>query len=139
MSNQNAERLIRHFMTVAWDEARIDDVDALVTASYTDHAYSGGIESLKAQIGQVREAFPNCRHLIEDLVADGDRVMLRARLQGKHTGPFRGNAPTDASIDVRVARWFRLEGEKIAEHWALLDTISLFRQIGAEIPAPAGR
>lgn len=126
------EDFIRQFMSTVWDKAQIDAAEAFVTASYIDHAYDGGVDSLKAQIAQLHGAFPGSLHKIEDVLVDGDRVMLRARLQGRHTGAFRGTPATGAAIDVRVARWFRLEGGRIAEHWALLDTINLFRQIGKE-------
>ncbi|WP_157961315.1 ester cyclase [Microvirga flavescens] len=137
MSSKTAEDFIRQFMSTVWDKAQVESAEAFVTTDYIDHAYNGGVDSLKAQIAQLQEAFPGSLHTIEDILVDGDRVMLRARLQGRHTGTFRGTTPTGASIDVRVARWFRLESGKIAEHWALLDTISLFRQIGKEPFAPA--
>ena len=127
-------------MSIVWDQADTQAIGRFVTADYVDHAYNGGAESLKAQIAQLNEAFPGSRHQIEDVVCDGDRVMLRARLEGRHQGAFRGIAPSHAAIDVRVARWFRLEAGRIAEHWALLDTVGLFRQIGVEpFAAPPAR
>ncbi|MGO4387492.1 ester cyclase [Microvirga sp. 2YAF29] len=132
MSRTSAEEFIRQFMSTVWDKAQIEAAEGFVTTDYIDHAYDGGLDALKAQIAQLHGAFPGSLHMIEDILVEGDRVMLRARLQGRHTGAFRAIPATDAPIDVRVARWFRLENGKIAEHWALLDTISLFRQIGKE-------
>jgi predicted ester cyclase len=136
MSSASAQ-FIRQFMSEVWDKAQIEATEAFVTANYIDHAYEGGVDALKAQISQLHGAFPGSLHKIEDILVEGDRVMLRARLQGRHTGAFRAIPATDAPIDVRVARWFRLEDGKIAEHWALLDTIGLFRQIGKEPFTPA--
>jgi predicted ester cyclase len=54
-------------------------------------------------------------------------------MSGTHQGNFRGTEATQNPIDVNLYREFRLIDGKISEHWALFDTASLFRQIGAEL------
>jgi predicted ester cyclase len=133
MSNAD---VIRAFIKTVWDEGQPEAAEAYLADSYVDHTYAGGgREGLKAQIAQLTSAFSGVRHVIEDIVVDGDRLMLRARLQGTHTGQFRHVTASQAQIDVRVARWFRLENGRIAEHWALLDTAGLFAQLGASVKA----
>jgi steroid delta-isomerase-like uncharacterized protein len=133
MSNTDT---VRAFMQTVWDAGQPEAAEAFLAPVYTDHAYAGGgREGLKAQIAQLSSAFTDVSHVIEDIVADGDRVMLRARLRGTHTGQFRHVPPSGVKIDVRVARWFSLEQGRIAEHWALLDTAGLFAQLGADIKA----
>jgi predicted ester cyclase len=63
--------------------------------------------------------------------------MVRLRLTGTHNGTFRTKDATGNKIDVRAVRWFRMVDGKIAEHWALLDTLALLRQIEMLPPAPA--
>jgi len=133
MSNADT---VRAFMQTVWDAGRPEAAEAFLAPVYIDHAYAGGgREGLKAQIAQLSVAFTDAAHVIEDIVEDGDKVMLRARLRGTHTGQFRHVSPSGAKIDVRVARWFRLEHGRIVEHWALLDTAGLFAQLGADVKA----
>lgn len=131
MPGETHAETIRTFMTTVWDRADPAAADAFLAPGYVDHAYPGGdAAALKAQIALLGDCFSNGRHEVEDLLVEGDRVMIRARLKGRHTAPFRGIPPEGREVDVRVARWFRLEDGAIAEHWALLDTAGLLAQIG---------
>ena len=132
MSNNETANVVTGIMTEVWNANDPDAADRFLAPAYRDHTYSGGgADGLKAAIRELGIAMPNQRQTIEDIVADGDRVMLRIRLTANQTGPFRGKAPSGKPIDVRVARWFRLENGRIAEHWALLDTFNLMRQMDA--------
>jgi steroid delta-isomerase-like uncharacterized protein len=134
MEGDAAAALVRRFIDTVWNRGDPDAADGLVTADYLDHAYSGGgLGGLKAALRELGTAVPDHSQVIEDLVASGDRVMARIRLSGTHGGPFRGRAPSGKAIDVRVARWFRVADGRIAEHWALLDTFTLLRQM--DVPA----
>ncbi|WP_299071104.1 ester cyclase [Accumulibacter sp.] len=125
--------IIREFLDKSWNASNPSGVDAFLAEGYVDHVYEpANAEGLRKQIGALARAFPDHVSVIEDALVDGDRVMLRMNLSGTHAGAFRDMAPTGKKIDVRVARWFRLDTEgKIAEHWALLDTATLVRQISA--------
>ena len=133
MTVANPSDIVLNFIETVWNGNNADAADRFLTPTYHDHAYNGGdANALKTVVRELGVAFPDQRQAIEDLVASDDRVMLRIRLQATHTGPFRGMAPTGRAVDVRVARWFRLEDGPIAEHWALLDTSSLLRQLKPE-------
>ena len=125
--------IVLNFMETVWNANNADAADRFLTPNYHDHAYNGGdATALKAVIRELGAAFPDQRQVVEDLAAAEDRVMTRIRLQATHAGTFRGLAATGRAVDVRVARWFRIEDSRIAEHWALLDTSSLMRQLKPE-------
>ncbi|TNC15782.1 ester cyclase [Methylobacterium terricola] len=71
---------------------------------------------------------------IDEVVAEGDRVLVRLRFQGRHTGDLMGLAPSDRSIDIAVMDLFRIVDGRLVEHWALLDNLGLLKQVGA-LPA----
>ncbi|MGI8857685.1 MAG: ester cyclase [Thermomicrobiales bacterium] len=128
--------IVRAFVEVFWNERDIDRADEFLSPDYIDHAYTPHTASgLKRTAGELAAAFPDHRTTIEDVVAQEDRVMTRMVLRGTHGGPFRGAVPTGNPIEVAVYRTYRLADGKIAEHWALLDTATLLRQIGAQ-PSP---
>ena len=67
---------------------------------------------------------------ITHVVAQGNRVLVHLRMQGRHTGDFNGTPPTGNRIDA-VMDLFRIADGRLAEHWALMDTLTMLRQIGA--------
>lgn len=130
--------IIRDFIDRVWNAGDTAAVDRYLTPDYVEHAYDPkSVAGLKAMIALLATAFSDQRSEIEDCVAQGDRVMVRIRLTGTHNGTFRTKEATGNKIDVRAARWFRLADGKIAEHWALFDTLALFRQIDMLPPAPS--
>ncbi len=109
----------------------------LLTADYVDHAYQPQtVAGLRRTLAELTAAFPDHHCTVEALVAAADTVIARLTLRATHRGAFRGTPATGQRVEVTVYRTFRLEHGRIAEHWALLDTAGLLRQIGAA-PAPA--
>ena len=74
---------------------------------------------------------PDLNLPIHDVMEDGDKVLVRLRFRGTHKGEFFGYPPTGNAIDVEVFDLFRLADGKLVEHWAMVDTLSLLRQLGA--------
>lgn len=68
---------------------------------------------------------------IDEAIAEGDRVLLRLRMTGRHTGELMGTPATGRTIDIAVMDYFRVADGRLAEHWALMDNLSLLKQIGA--------
>ena len=79
-------------------------------------------------------AFPDMKLPLEDFVAEGDKVLVRLRVQGTHTGAFGDMAPTGRRIDIGVLDLFQIREGVLIEHWALLDNLGMMKQLGA-IPA----
>ena len=77
---------------------------------------------------------PDLRLPIEDVVAEGGKVLVRLRVQGTHGGELMGMAATGRPIDIGVMDLFAIKGGVLVEHWALLDNLSMLRQLGA-LPA----
>ena len=67
---------------------------------------------------------------IEDMVAEGDRVLVRLRMTGSHGGGLLGVAATGRPVDIAVMDLFAIQDGKLVEHWALLDNLGLLRQLG---------
>jgi predicted ester cyclase len=79
-------------------------------------------------------AFPDMQVPFEDFVAEGDKVLVRLRVTGTHTGPFGDMAPTGRAIDIAVLDLFQVRDGVLVEHWALLDNLGMLKQLGA-LPA----
>ncbi|MBC8077161.1 MAG: ester cyclase [Chloroflexales bacterium] len=124
--------LVQQFVAAVWNRADPAAADRLLHPAYIDHAYQPANRAgLEATLAQLSSSFPDHAHTIEATVAQGDLVVLRMRLRATHQGAFRGTPPTGSPVDVTVYRMFRVADGRIAEHWGLLDTTALLRQIGA--------
>jgi predicted ester cyclase len=67
---------------------------------------------------------------IEDVIAEGEKVLVRLRVKGTHGGELMGVAATGRTIDIGVLDLFQFRDGILIEHWALLDNLGLLRQIG---------
>ena len=68
---------------------------------------------------------------IGDVIGDGDKVLARLKMRGRHPGPVMGAKPTDKWVNIDVMYLFRVTDGRLVEHWALMDNLSLLQQIGA--------
>jgi serine phosphatase RsbU (regulator of sigma subunit) len=88
-----------------------------------------GPEDVKRFLGEFHAAFPDLHAVIEDQIAEGDRVMTRYRWRGTHGGEFRGIAPTGGEQEINGIGFFRFSPEgKVVESWDSYDQFSLMRQ-----------
>jgi predicted ester cyclase len=76
-------------------------------------------------------AFPDMKLPLQDFVAEGEKVLVRLRVQATHTGPFGDMPPTGKKIDIAVLDLFQIRNGKLIEHWALLDNLGMLKQLGA--------
>lgn len=83
----------------------------------------------------LRGAFPDREDVIEEIIAEGDRVGMIWRLKGTHQGNLFGIAPTGKTIDIWEIGVFRLAGGKITEGWFMADEVGVLRQLGVNLPA----
>lgn len=79
-------------------------------------------------------AFPDMQLDLEDLVAEGEKVLVRLMIRATHTGAFGDMAPTGRRINVPVLDLFQIRDDRLIEHWALFDNLGMLKQLGA-LPA----
>jgi predicted ester cyclase len=85
---------------------------------------------------RLRQAFPDLHVAVEDLVAEGDRLVSRNVVTGTHQGEYMGLSPTGRSVAYDEIFILRFVNGRIAETWGVVDVLSQMRQLGA-IPAGA--
>jgi len=85
-------------------------------------------EAWRAALGGFHAAFPDGRHVIDEILADGDRVVTRARYVGTHDGPFRGVEPTHQRVEIPVVHIDRFERGLLVEHFGMSDASAFPRR-----------
>lgn len=76
-------------------------------------------------------SFPDIRFETQDMFASEDKVAVRSRFTGTHTGEFLGNQPTGKRVDCQSYELYRIADGKIAEEWICSDMLTILTQIGA--------
>jgi steroid delta-isomerase-like uncharacterized protein len=113
-------------------------IDELVQPNVLFHAPmptgATGAEALKQVWPVLLRAFPDIHVAVEDVIAEGDKVVVRDTVTGTHQGEYRGLPPTGKSITYNEIFICRLAGGRIAEIWGVVDVFSQMRQLGM-IPA----
>ena len=90
-----------------------------------------GMEGAKAAHRIMLVGFPDYQTIIDDLVAEGDKVAARITMSGTNTGNFMGIPPTGKHVSFTGIYIARIANGKIVEHWGEEDSISLLQQLGA--------
>jgi len=113
--------------------------ETIIHPDFFDHTnppgMQHGLEGHKAIVRLFRSVFPDLRWDIDDLIAEGDRVVARTTMRGTHRGDFFGIPPTGRSVEMRGVHIMRIADGQIIEHWGSNDDLGLMRQLGA-IPTP---
>ncbi|WP_396610615.1 ester cyclase [Haloferax sp. S1W] len=137
MSTTEAENkeIARKLPEEAINEGNLDIIDELVADDYVGRNPAvpepyHGPDGVKEFVSMVRTAFPDLEYTVEDLIAEGDKVVRRDRATGTHDGEFMGVEPTGKEIEIQGVVIVRIEDGKFAESWSYANMMGLMQQLG---------
>ena len=93
-----------------------------------------GAQALKEVWAILLRAFPDLHLTVEDVIAEGDKIVTRNTVTGTHQGDFMGRPPSGKSVSYNEIFIFRFAGGRVAETWGVVDSLSVMRQLDM-IPA----
>ncbi len=136
---EDNKALNRRFVEEIINQGNIEAIDELIDPGVVDHAappgFPTGREGAKQFVAIVRSAFPDLHHTIEDLIAEGDKVVMRSTWSGTHQGEFMGIPATGRRVTVSGIDISRCADGRMVEHWEQFDALGLMQQLGA-VPPP---
>jgi predicted ester cyclase len=124
----------------AWNANALDKLDQYFAPNFHQNSRPPGapdtLEGAKAVHGMTMAAFPDRRTTIEDMVAEGDKVAVRVRMQGTNTGgmPWFGVPANDKPVDIEWISIYTLANGKATEHRAIIDIMGMMMQLGMVQP-----
>jgi steroid delta-isomerase-like uncharacterized protein len=136
---ENNKKLLRRFMK-AINEKNFDLFDELCSPDYVWHGQASptiredvrGLENFKKAVMEFTTAMPDLKVVIEDIIAEGDRVAVRFTESGTHTGgTFAGIPPTGKKVIWTGIGIYRIENGKLTEEWFAEDAFGIMKQLGA--------
>jgi steroid delta-isomerase-like uncharacterized protein len=140
MSTEQNKALVRQMVEEVFNRGNVSLADEFLAPDFVEREeLPPGIprdrEGVKLLTTLLRSAFPDFKATLEDIVAEGDRVVIRQTWSGTHQGEFMGVPPTGRTVSFGVIDILRVAGGKCQEHWGQMDTMSLMQQLGA-LPTP---
>ena len=136
MSIEENKAIARRFFEEVWNSGNLAVADELLAPNIIFHlpgkseGVIGDRESYKQVVRRNRTAFPDLQEEIEDIIAEGDRVVARWLWQGTHQGEWHGNAPTGKKFTYGGITILRIADGKIVEDWFYSELLGLQQQLG---------
>ena len=135
MSAEESKATMRRYFGV-FEQGNIDLLDELLAPDYVNYSPATpelptGPEGVKEVVSMFHSAMPDLRVVVEDMIAEGDKVATRYALEGTHKGELFGATPTGRQLSIKSMTVERVSEGKIIEHWRVTDELDMMRQLGA--------
>jgi steroid delta-isomerase-like uncharacterized protein len=139
--------LARRELQELWSEGNLAVADEIFAPNFVSHQHSRpdeqdvrGVAAYKAFVRQIHEAFPELHYVLEDQIAEADKVMTRNVATGTHKGWLMGIEPTNKRAQWAGISIDRIEQGKIVENWVSWDMMGMLQQLGVvSLPSEEGR
>ena len=133
MSTEGNKAIVRRLGEVL-NAGNLDAVDDILAPDYVRHdpnplLAEAGPNEYKQAFSRLRRAFPDAHWTLEDLLADGDKVIGRWTFRGVHDGPFFNIPPSGKQVTYPIIGIYRVANGRIAEDWHIFHSLGLWQQL----------
>ncbi len=133
--SENNKAIVRRLFAELWNNGNLSVAGELFAPNYEDHDpstpdFGRGPDSEKKRVSLYRTAFPDLHLTIQDLIAEGESVMVRWSCRGTHKGDLNGIAATNKQFTITGISVVRVSNGKITEAFVNWDALGLMQQLG---------
>jgi steroid delta-isomerase-like uncharacterized protein len=141
MSTEQNKALVRQLVEEVLNKGNMSRADETIAPNFVEHEelppeFPPGREAPKLLFTLLRRAFPDFKATIQQLISEGDKVVLYMTWTGTQKGEFMGVPPTGKRISINVIDIIRIADGQLVEHWGVMDQMAMMQQLGV-IPAPS--
>lgn len=137
MAMEENKDLIRRFVDKVFNQHELSGIEDFLAGNYVNHEswdphcerIVRGAEGFRKLTKTYLAAFPDQKTTIDDMIAEGDKVVTRWTTQGTHTGEFMGIKPTHKQVSISGVCIDRIVGGKMVECWTTFDQAGLLTQL----------
>ena len=120
------------------NKGNMQAVDELIAPNFVEHnpfpGQAPGVEGLKQAMVALRQAFPDLHVTVDEMLSDGDKVVIRSTMKGTHKGTFMNIPATGKQMSVEGIDILRISNGRAVEHWGVTDNLTMMQQLGL-VPA----
>jgi len=131
------KKLVRRFYDEVMRDGNLAVIDELIADNYIEHEEFPGLtpnkEGLKGWVKMTRGAFPDLKMEVEDIIAEGNKVAVIARMKGTHQGEFLGKKGTGRKLDLPFVDVILIKDGKAVEHWGYSDNMKMAEQLQLDL------
>ena len=135
MSESGNRAVVQRFLEEVINQGRLEQANEIVAEDFVEldplPGQRQGREGLKDVIGMLRTAFPDMNWVVEEMIAEGEKVVTRFTWTGTQQGTFMGIPATGRSVVVKGVVIDRIVGGMMTDSRILMDTIGMMQQLGA--------
>ena len=139
MSPEDNKALVRRFVDEVQSKGNTDLIDEICSPEFVNYSAPQGmladLEGIKILTTMFKGAFPDSYFTVEDMIAEGDKVVTRKTFHGTHEGEFMGIPPSGRPVNVSLIDVVRISDGRVVEHWSVGDNLGMMQQLGV-IPQP---
>ena len=133
MSTEKNKAIVRRLFK-EMNKGNLKAIDKIFSSKFVNHHPAPGTKSdregLKQFITGIHATFPDYRWNIEDIIAEGDKVVYRFTLHGTDTGGFMGMPPTGKHVVTEAIGIQRFAEGQVVERWNISDSLGMLSQLG---------
>ena len=139
MNIEANKKVVLKFIEQIWNDRNLELVDELFDENCITHqlrvgndpkGVPRGPEAMKHHVKDWLASFPDIHFTVEQMLAEGDRVMTQCYALGTHTGAWLGIRATGKVIKIQMFVVHRIAHGRIVEDWVLVDSLGVFQQLG---------
>jgi len=134
MSTENNKEIVRRFITEALSGRNVGLADEVLAPNYVNSLTGADLAAFKGMLTGMSTALSDVRFEIDDLVAEGDSVVARWKMEATHTGSLMGETPTGKRVSSRGLTYYRLVNGQIVEDDPM-SSPDLLQALGIQMPA----
>ena len=134
MSTEHNKEIVRRFILEALSGRNISLADEVLAPNYVNRMTGADLAAFKGMLAGTSAALSDVRFEIDDLVAEGDSVVARWKMEATHTGSLMGEAPTGKRVSSRGLTYYRLVNGQIVEDDPM-SSPDLLQALGIQMPA----
>jgi predicted ester cyclase len=138
MSTEQNKEIVRRFVTEALSGRNLGLADEVLAPNYVNRMTGADLAAFKGMLTGMSTALSDVRFEIDDLVAEGDSVVARWKMEATHTGSLMGETPTGKRVSSRGLTYYRLVNGQIVEDDPM-SSPDLLQALGIQMPAEPGQ
>ena len=134
MSTEENKAKVRRLIEEFINKGNLAVADEIFVTNFVDHSPAAGTtpdrQGIKQYVTMLHSAFPDFHCAVEDLIAEGNRVVVRLTCRGTHRGELMGISPTDRQVNVTGISILHFAGGKVEERWNNTGNLGIMQQLG---------